>query len=47
MQILSVRGALPEHRHPQEEIVEALAGEGIGPAQARTAVADNRLAGPA
>jgi len=26
MRILSVRGALPEHRHPQEQITEAFAG---------------------
>lgn len=47
MQILSVRGALPGHRRPQEESTDARTGEGIGLARARTAVADHRLARPA
>ncbi len=47
MQILSVRGALPGHRRPPEEFTAARTGEGIGPARARTAVAEHRLASPA
>ena len=51
MQILSVRGALPGHLHPQEEWTDARTSPGIGldtdPARPRTAVAGNRLARPA